>query len=144
MGDANTFKPSPEQARALEVWQKGQYLDTIESCAEKTGIAWSTWYRWFDNCLGFDRWWASEAEKWFARQLPSIQAAVTRAAMHKGKSAIGSTADRKLFLERFDPRYIPTSRKEIDVSIDLDERAAGEARALADSFDVGDGGEKAP
>lgn len=120
-GAAN-FEPTERQQRTLAAFQEGGYADTVLEACRAAGVDAGNYYRWFDK-PGFAAWWQAEAEAWFGRQLPRVQAAMLRAA---GGEEMPGSPDRKLFLERYDRKYAPRSKQELD----LGDRAGAVLEAL--------------
>ena len=65
------------------------------------GVTRQSYYNWHNDVPGFSEWWSEMAERHFNRTLPRVFGAMHRAAVAED----GSAADRKLMLERFDPKY---------------------------------------
>ena len=71
------------------------------------------WYVWQQKPL-FKQWWSMAcADAMKATVLPQVHKAIARRAL------TDSSADAKLFLERFDQEYKPTTKQEIDMVADL-------------------------
>ena len=118
---ATDFDPSKNQEAMLTASQGEDYGDSVSEACRKAGIERSTFYRWFAN-PEFAEWWRGQAEAWFGRKLPQVQAAVYAAATErsgKGDAKFDPRA-QKLFFERFDKKYTPTQRHETHVTGKLD------------------------
>ena len=88
------FKDSDFQASILSVFQS----HCTDGTSETRRVA---FYKWHSGVPGFSEWWAEQSEKHFNRVLPRVHGAMFKAAV----SDDGNAADRRLMLERFDPKY---------------------------------------
>jgi hypothetical protein len=99
------WQPGEAQRRFLSVCQVHDYALPITRACTAAGIGRQTYYDWWDSA-DFAAWWEAQAERFFRLQLHRVHASTLTAATTKGQ-AEGSTADRRLFYERFDKRYKP-------------------------------------
>jgi hypothetical protein len=104
------FIPNANQIRLLERARKLRYNCTdIVLC--KGIVARNTFYRYLRKSA-FAEWWAGEAQSYFARYLPEVYASMYEAATQP----VRGTADRRLFLKRFDKHFQPGARVEVDAT----------------------------
>jgi len=109
------FRPTENQLRALCAFQEREYKGPIHAAMEKIGMSRRMWYYWFDD-PAFETWWVAEAERFFGRQLPKIQAALLDAATHpkdRNDKRIDTRA-AEILLQRFDKGFAPRSHQIID------------------------------
>ena len=108
------FEPTGLQIQVLcaflEALNDGQQVEAI-SLLDAMGKAKTNWYNWLKK-EGFIQWWNRAIEQYFSGYgICEVHAAIYR-------NALGNSAqDRKLYLERFDKDYKPTSKTEIKAHI---------------------------
>lgn len=106
------FEPSENQRQFLKAMQASDYALPIGEACKAAGLASrQSFYDWSKDGR-FIAWWAEQAERWFGMQLPRVQAAMLRAA--SGAELSGSP-DRKLFLERYDRKYTPRTKQDVEL-----------------------------
>ena len=113
MSDGNAltaWQPSENQVSVLRAFQAQDYDCTIEDGCKAAGFTRQSYYDWHDK-PDFSKWWAEQADKFFKLQLHRVHSATIKAATSTSKEARGSSADRKLFFERFDKSYVPANRQ---------------------------------
>ena len=113
------FTPADSQKLLLKAFQDKKYLCTVEEGCKKAGFeSRQTFYDQFDNCPGFEEWWAAEADLFFQRKLPKVKASVLDAAISKFDKDDGkyNSKAQELFLQRFDKGFVPRSKKEVEHS----------------------------
>lgn len=103
------WKPSARHLSLLTAVQAGSYGDTVCELCAKNELPRRTYYDWMENA-DFRAWWEDRQERFWVQRLGKVREAMYRAAV--AKTPIGSHADRKLFLERFDKDYAPRSRQD--------------------------------
>jgi len=107
------FKPSEDQQRVLAAFQDTGYTCTVrDACGRNESLRVQS-YRWFRDAQ-FRAWWNEERERYFAMQLPRVDAAVLSAAVGEGSQVNVSAA--RLMYERHDQRFAPRQRREIETS----------------------------
>jgi hypothetical protein len=121
------WTPTEFQLALLKVMQDNGYDMTITAACEQAGICRETYYQYLRTSY-FREWWQASADEYFARELPKVYS--TMLARATGKSDAGSSQDAKLILERFDERYQPKSRA------DIDQRSTGELRIVVEHVDM--------
>jgi len=106
-GTLTAFKPTPEMDEVLKWFKDCDFQGSISSVfaanckAEAVESRRVTFYHWHNTVPGFSAWWAEQSEQHFNRVLPRVHGAMFKAAV----SDDGNAADRRLMLERFDPKY---------------------------------------
>lgn len=118
------WQPNENQKAVLEAFLDGGFAVSVVEACQVAGISRSAYYLWFKD-EGFRRWWNDQSDRWATMQRCRIVGAMVEAATSDAPSreTRGSTADRKLFLERYDEGYMPKSKRELEhsgpVPIDL-------------------------
>jgi len=141
--DLTDFQPSENQKSILEAFHEGKYVVSVSDACKAVGISRNAYYLWFQD-EGFCQWWNKESDRWAAMQRCRIVGAIVGAATSgdASRDTKGSTADRKLFLERYDAGYMPKSRKELEhhgsVPIDLSQMSQEELERMAHAAGVKD------
>jgi len=128
------FEPTETQRNLLEVFKAEDYDVTVTDACKSVGISRETYYNWME--IGaFREWWMDRAEHHFTLLKTSIFSATHKAATSEKSQPRGSSADRKLFLERFDKDYMPKSRKDINhagaMPVKLEEMSTEELERMA-------------
>lgn len=104
------FEPSGLMIRTLSVFLQCLEAKEVQSptdCLEAQGKDKSNWYKWQAK-EGFIKWWTKAIEKYHTRTgLSHVHNSLYQAAL-----APGGATDRKLYLERFDKDYKPTTSEE--------------------------------
>jgi len=108
-----TWEPTEKQRAVLASFQDKGYDCPIEEACEAAGVSRRAYYYWHDDPQ-FSQWWADQSNRHFRLELHRVHAATLRAAT--GADASGSTADRRLFYERFDRDYCPQARNRNEIS----------------------------
>ncbi len=137
MAEATKWKPNANQRRVLKIFQDKEYAISVTDACRQAGLDRCAYYKWFERDPSFVAWWEAEHERFFTLGLNEIQAAIRRGALTgQGKS---QTAAQKLYLERFDARYMPKSKTEIDGKLtiegligELDQDETGESNGDTD------------
>ena len=141
--DLTDFQPNENQKSILEAFHEGKYVVSVSDACKAVGISRNAYYLWFQD-EGFCQWWNKESDRWAAMQRCRIVGAIVGAATsgETSRDTKGSTADRKLFLERYDAGYMPKSRKELEhhgsVPIDLSQMSQEELERMAHAAGVKD------
>ena len=97
-----TFSPTPQMQRVLAAMQEHGYDCTVTAACGAAEVDRRTYYKWCAR-EEFVVWWLAQQEAYFTLATGRVQAATLKAAT--SEDAPGTTSDRKLFLERFDPYY---------------------------------------
>ena len=98
----DTFSPTPPMQRVLAAMQEHGYDCTVTAACLDAEVSRRTYYKWCAR-PEFVVWWLAQQEAYFTLATGQVQAATLKAAT--SEDAPGTTSDRKLFLERFDPYY---------------------------------------
>ena len=112
--DVKEFRPTVQQQKFLEVWADwppGKPITNIGLGLE-TGVNARTLYEWFRNPL-FMGWFDEQREHMVKADLAKVWQAMRTAACRQ------DTGAAKLYAERFDPYYKPTTRREHDLKADI-------------------------
>ena len=104
------FKPTSDMKKVLRETQQGNYGLTVKAACAKAEVTRRKWYRWLKRPQ-FSEWWGQERESYWVSKLSQIDKAAFEAATRTKTRSFGH-ADRKLFYERFDRNYQPTTRVE--------------------------------
>ena len=105
--DCAAWQPSPKHLRLLAAFEDKGYDCKIADVCKAARICRRTYYLWHQN-PEFSEWWAYRVNRYFTQALHRVHVATLDAATTKGQAG-GSTADRKLFYERFDKAYRPAA-----------------------------------
>ena len=118
MADEPTkWMPSDNQRAMLKIFQDADYDLSVNDACRQLPIDRPSYYHWFDH-PEFVAWWQDQHERFFALGLNEVHAAIRDGAV-AGKKG-GNTAAQKLYLERFDARYMPKTKQEIDSRVTIE------------------------
>ncbi len=136
--ELKNWLPEQSQEYALKYAKERDFDYVINDLAEELGISRQAIWNW-NKTPAFMRWWKKEREIHFKSLLDRVHAKAFQRATGKGA---GNVQDAKLFMERFDPDYIPASRKEISgadggpvkayISLDIDDVIGAQKEAEDD------------
>lgn len=104
------FKPTKYMVKLLQAYLalEPNEVPTNTLLAEKSGLCRKTITR-LSRKVPFQRWWNEQISKHISARLDKVWTAVYHAALS------GDSSHAKLFIERFDPGYKPTTKKEEEV-----------------------------
>ena len=103
------FRPTGLQIKWMVAYLEDEANTHPAKLLEDLGAERTGWYRWRDSAA-FVQWLTVTVQEWLGSVgLANVQKAIYRRAVRD------SSADAKLFLERFDSDYKPTTKQEIDV-----------------------------
>lgn len=116
----NPYKPKRYQVALLELYMSPDCSIKMADLAKELGISRNSVNAWF-KCNDFVDWFYTSVARAMRDKLPGVWAAIYRTAL------VGNVSAQKLFLERFDPEYIPQLKAELitkeqhEVNINLNE-----------------------
>lgn len=99
------FNPTVKQLKLLELYLSPNCPESHGEQAKKVGATYNTIRKWFRNTI-FTDWFYATVAAGMSNRMPHVWDAIYRTAMN------GNVAAQKLFLERFDPNYIPQMKAE--------------------------------
>ena len=118
------FKPTAKMVATLRVYLmlEPNEVATNVLLGMEAGVDPTTIWRWQSSAAfeGFQDWWDDEVRKVLKSRLDRIWGAMYRA------GAKGDTSAAKLFAERFDPNYKPTTKKEVEHKLPALKEPAGQ------------------
>ena len=110
MSAPTNWSPSEKMQAALKYAQSVGYEYTVTMLCREADVHPTTWYEYYDNPR-FVQWWGDAFERYFAMQVPRLNAAAVGMAM--GTKTTGNVTALKLMIERHDKGYMPRSKQEI-------------------------------
>jgi hypothetical protein len=106
---SNGFSPTALQLKWLFAFFEAEPNKHPSVVLQEVGGERTTWYRWRDD-PAFNEWLASSCREWFGVVgLTNVHKAIYR------RAVTDSPTDAKVYLERFDGQYKPTTRQEMDI-----------------------------
>jgi hypothetical protein len=137
------YEPTGLQIQVLctfiEAVNRGEQADPI-TLLDAMGKAKTNWYNWLKK-EGFMSWWNQAIDEYFSGHgLKEVHASIYRNAV---KSGANSSADRKLYLERFDDKYKPATKTEIWAG-QVQENIRNEDEAIKEAIATGRALDNAP
>ena len=118
--DEKAWEPTAKMERLLAVAKKHWFAVSVATMEEEAKLPPQYFNQTIRKTAQFARWWVRQSERHFAALLPRVWGKMFNVATGKeDKAKGGDWQAQRLFLERFDPDYVPRNKTLLQAQIAL-------------------------